>query len=334
MKDIRKIIKDIYNRKGSLIAKELRTILLRYSHRLSTEKFDIGKIEGVEYEIPIKPGSSPVYSNPYTASPPEQKIIDDTVEVLLKYGLISPYVGEWGAPVLITTNSDGSKRLCVDYSRRNKLTLDNSYPCPNIDDKLTEFKGKKVFSKFDITKAFYNIRVKEEDKPNTAFVTKKGSYIWNVMPFGGKNCPATWARASDWVFRNLPDLIKYIDDIAIASETDEDHFYYCSELMVFDQPENWTEGTWTEGSLSTQNQKDTYIGEGGSILELVMLWIHGFVDSVIYWRERERLYWSWSCCGFMDLWIQPYIGERERLYWSWLCCGFMDLWICNLLKKY
>ena len=121
--------------------------------------------------------------------------------------------------------------ICVDYLRRNKITLDNSYPCPNIDDKLPEFRGKSVFSKYDITKAFYNITVKEEDKPKTAFVTKKGAYVWNVMPFGGKNCPATWARASDWVFRNLTDLIKYVDDIALASRDDEEHLNATRKLF-------------------------------------------------------------------------------------------------------
>ena len=60
---------------------------------------------------------------------------------------------------------NGSLTLCVDYLRRNKITEDSSHPCLNIDDKLPEFKEKSVFSKHDNTKAFYNVKVKEEDKP-------------------------------------------------------------------------------------------------------------------------------------------------------------------------
>ena len=49
---------------------------------------------------------------------------------------------------------------------------------------------------------------------------------------GGKNCPATWARASDWVMKS-PDLIKYVDDIAIASRTEEEHIHAIK--MMFDK---------------------------------------------------------------------------------------------------
>ena len=191
IKQIKTIITDVNERKGIKIALELKQIFLKYYDRISTGKFDICCIEGIEYEIPIKEGAQPMHSNPYHTSPPEQKIIDETVETLLKHGIIIPYNGPWGTPVIVVKNNDGSLRLCVDYSRRNKITIDNSYPCPNIDDKLPEFRGKRVYSKCDITKAFYNIKVKEFDKPKTAFVTKKGAYVWNVMPFGGKNCPAT-----------------------------------------------------------------------------------------------------------------------------------------------
>ena len=41
------------------------------------------------------------------------------------------------------------------------------------------------------------------------------------MPFGGTNSPAVWARASDECFRECRDIIKYVNDIIIASKQDE-----------------------------------------------------------------------------------------------------------------
>ena len=113
--------------------------------------------------------------------------------------------------------------MCVDYKGINDKTIPMSFPCPSVNDAITDFHGKKIFSKFDIIKAFYNILVDEKSKPMTAFVTKRGAYVWNVMPFGGKNCPATWSLASEAAFRNMKDLIKYIDDFTIASINDEEH---------------------------------------------------------------------------------------------------------------
>ena len=222
--EILNIVTDVRLRRGVAIARRLKTILCTHQTRIAKSKFDIGCITGIEYEVPLKPGHrDPIYCNPYPTSPHHQKIIDETVEALLQCGFIEPYDGPWAAPVLMIENNDGSWRMCVDYSIRNSITQTNAYPCPNINDSLQSFRGKKVFSKFDLCKAFHNIRVKPEHRARTAFCTRNGQYCWKVMPFGCKNAPATWARASDFVFRACPDLIKYVDDLAVASENDDAH---------------------------------------------------------------------------------------------------------------
>lgn len=75
--------------------------------------------------------------------------------MLLKAGLISQYKGPWGAPVVVVTNNDGSQRVCVDYSRHNAVTINDFYPCPNINETLPRFQGKNMFSTFDVRKAFH-----------------------------------------------------------------------------------------------------------------------------------------------------------------------------------
>lgn len=300
------IIRDVCDRKGIKIAIRLKSILIQYNDRISTSKFDKGVIEGVEYEIPLKDGATPIYSNPYNTSPPQQKVIDDTVEVLLAAGIISEYDGPWGSPVVVVRNNDGSMRLCVDYSRRKEITKNNSYPCPNINDSLLEFKDKSVFSKFDITKAFHNIRVKEEHKARTAFVTKKGAYVWNFMPFGGKNCPATWARASDWVFRNVQDLIKYVDDIAIASKNDIEHL---ESIGTFFQ-------TVTRYNLKLKLSKSEFFQDE---IEFVghMISANGirankkYVKQIIQLSKPSNKAEISSYCGFVG-WLSKYCFDLKK----------------------
>ena len=69
------------------------------------------------------------------------------------------------------------------------------------------------------------MRVKEEDRPKTAFITRYGQYEWVVMPFGLTNAPATFQRAMNKMFAQLLDdcVVAYLDDVLVFSKKEEEH---------------------------------------------------------------------------------------------------------------
>ncbi|GJT24145.1 putative reverse transcriptase domain-containing protein [Tanacetum coccineum] len=115
--------------------------------------------------------------------------------------------------------------MCIDYWELNKLVVKNRYPLQRIDDLFDQLQGSTVYSKIDLRSGYHQLRVREEDIPNTAFRTRYGHYEFQVMPFGLTNAPAVFMDLMNRVCKPYLDkfIIVFIDDILIYSKNKQEH---------------------------------------------------------------------------------------------------------------
>jgi hypothetical protein len=66
----------------------------------------------------------------------------------------------------------------------------------------------------------------EEDIPKTAICTPFGLFEYIFMPFGLKNAAQTFQPLMDRLFRHLPFVFVYLDDILIASKDSTQHIQH------------------------------------------------------------------------------------------------------------
>ena len=92
------------------------------------------------------------------------------MQELLKAGIITRNKSPFFALVILVRKKDGSYRLYIYYRELNKVTIKDKFPIPFIDELLDELHGAKYFSKLDLKSWYYQILIREENVPKTAFV--------------------------------------------------------------------------------------------------------------------------------------------------------------------
>nr|GEW34549.1 putative reverse transcriptase domain-containing protein [Tanacetum cinerariifolium] len=130
----------------------------------------------VEFQIELVPGAAPVARALYRLTPSEMQELSNQLQELMDKGFIWRSSPPWGALVLSVQKKDESFRMCIDYRDLNKLTVKNRYPLSIIDDLFNQLQGSSVYSKIDLQSGYYQLRVREEDIPKTAFRTRYGHY--------------------------------------------------------------------------------------------------------------------------------------------------------------
>lgn len=79
-----------------------------------------------------------------------------------------------------------------DYRRLNAQTLPDRYPIAYVQDFALILHGKTIFSTIDLTRAYDQIPVADEDIPKRAVTTPLGLFEFMVMPFGLRNAVQTF----------------------------------------------------------------------------------------------------------------------------------------------
>ncbi|KAK1646968.1 hypothetical protein QYE76_064773 [Lolium multiflorum] len=179
----------------------------------------------IEFTIDLIPGTAPIAQPPYKMGPKELVELKAQIDELEQKGFIQESVSPWGTPVIFVDKRDGGRRMCGDYRNLNNVTIKNKYPLPRIQDLFDQVQGAGVFSKIDLRSGYHQIKIKKEDVPKTAFVSRYGHHEYLVVPFGLTNAPAIFMNLMNKIFMKYLDkfVIVFIDDILIYSKDKEEH---------------------------------------------------------------------------------------------------------------
>ena len=122
-----------------------------------------------DHAIELVEGQQPPYGPIYSLGPVELETLKTYIETNLANRFIRPSKFSAGALILFNRKSDSFFRLCVHYQGLNNLTIKNRYPLLLIGELLDRLGRAKQFTQFDLTSAYYQMRIRKGDKWKTTF---------------------------------------------------------------------------------------------------------------------------------------------------------------------
>ncbi|KAJ8037598.1 hypothetical protein HOLleu_18448 [Holothuria leucospilota] len=204
----------------------------KYNSVFAKSPTDLGRTSVIQHEIDTgdaRPIRQAPRRPPKAFEHEEEKVIREQLDA----GVIRESKSPWASPLVFVRKKDGSTRPCVDYRKLNDVTRKDAYPLPRIDDCLDGMAGAKLFSTIDLQSGYWQIEVKESDRPKTAIITRSGLYEYQTLPFGLCNAPSSFQRCMELVLRGLQwkVLLVYLDDIIVFSNNFDRHIENLDEVL-------------------------------------------------------------------------------------------------------
>ena len=146
----------------------------------------------------------------------------------------------FASPTVMVRKKDGSNRVCIDFRKVNRKCIFDPEPVMKAEDIFAGMGESKYFVSIDLSKGYWQIPVKKEDIPKTAFVTPDGHFEYLKMPFGMVNSGATLIRCLRAGFNALRP-VSYLSEtgkmVTVSSRERVD--FYVDDIVV--KAKSWRE---------------------------------------------------------------------------------------------
>eukprot|EP01053_Blabericola_migrator_P001913 Blabericola_migrator_1__1912@NODE_1520_length_4355_cov_26_982276_g1000_i0_p3_GENE_NODE_1520_length_4355_cov_26_982276_g1000_i0NODE_1520_length_4355_cov_26_982276_g1000_i0_p3_ORF_typecomplete_len297_score24_65RVT_1/PF00078_27/2_2e06Spuma_A9PTase/PF03539_14/3_4e06HEPN_SAV2148/PF18725_1/0_065_NODE_1520_length_4355_cov_26_982276_g1000_i021153005 len=176
---------------------QLRRIMLKYVDLWKDDA--AGQTNVTEHAIELTT-ARPITCRPRRYSQAEKNVIEREITDMLQKDVIRPSHSPYASSIVLVKKKTGDIRFCLDFRQLNNYTVRDAYPLPRIADLLDAIQGSRYFVALDMRSGYWQIRMRNEDIPKTAFLSHRGLYEFTVMPFGLVNAPATFQRMVDRLF--------------------------------------------------------------------------------------------------------------------------------------
>src|SRR6201990_493941 len=131
------------------------------------------------YEIKVKGGPINIKARRLPASLYNKTKAE--LQKLLEAGVINRSNSAWGFPINVLRKDETEVRVVADLRQLNAISIRDCYALPTLGDVANIIEKCKIFTKLDLTKAFYNLPLHENSNKYFTINTPFGSFSYNTI---------------------------------------------------------------------------------------------------------------------------------------------------------
>ena len=204
------------------VRKQALRIFNKNKEVFSRHEMDLGRSKNVEMEILVdatKPRIQKYYPLPHAARGPVRKILDQMEE----FGIIRECqeASLFVSNLLATRKKNMDYRVLLDGRLLNNATIKQATTLVAPIEVFAALSKKTYVSTFDVSNAFFQVPIKWEHQPLTAFYSEAHGkrYCYTRAAQGLKNSPLYLKLLMDTMLGHLAKyVIHYADDVMIATD--------------------------------------------------------------------------------------------------------------------
>ena len=189
-------------------------------------------MEIMQHRIDLIPAShwSPRFPSTYNLFKDQ---ITQKINTELETGTVEPSRSRNAIAMFTEQKSDKphEARFLLHCITRNLVTYQDKTAMPSMAQ-IMDLVGSRPFRcKLDLIHGYYNIRIDPESVKDSTFFCHMGKFDSRVMQQGDCNAPATMMTVVNSLFRNMTDVMIYLDNILIANHTYEEQIHNIKAVM-------------------------------------------------------------------------------------------------------
>ena len=162
---------------------ELSKVILANDQFFLLEEGELGTLNVPPVEIEIT-NTNPVRAPMYRYPEASKELISKMLEDMENREIFEKFTSALLSPIVLVSEPDGSKRMCLDYRQVNTHLASDIYPLPRLDELVEQASGQAFYTTLDLKEAYFQVPIHENSRHITTFSDGVSLYRFRRLPFG------------------------------------------------------------------------------------------------------------------------------------------------------